>query len=202
MKPTKLLIVISIFVVTNILIGCGYTVLRDFEREAIQAEWTAIDSIHYIPDLRIANVEYEHRYHPGSPNVIDPIDSRGFHTVTFHLTIENVGNADFHAPYTVVIKKDRQPGEPYTLYGMAFNKSSDTMRVGDKQEIELVDQYPYSKSSYNFVIVTNPIIQHNVVEELKNPPRIPLTRESRYDNNDARIIIPALKELLHGAQQQ
>ena len=205
MRHSGLFIIITIFVTIHLFSGCGYTVVRDLEREAIQTEWATIDSMHFVPDLIITNIEYEHRYHPGPQNVIDPIDSRGFHTVSFHLTIENVGNADFHAPYTIVlIKENPQPSESNTFYGTEFNKHADTIRVDDKQTIDLVNDYPFLKSSYNFVIVTNPIIQHKVVEELNyhtHAAPIPLARESRYDNNSARITIPALEELLHGAQQ-
>ena len=201
-KNVKFLMHLCTVVIMCHLLGCGYTILKTSDADAIQAEWAAIDSTHHLPDLTIASVEYEHSYHQGPQNSVDPIDNRGFHTVTFHLTIENIGNADYHAPYTVVfIKENPRPSEINTFYGMAFNKHADTIRVGDKQEIELENFYPFLKSSYNFVILTNPIIQHKIVEELNyhtHAPPIPLARESRYDNNNVKILIPALEDLLHG----
>ncbi len=204
MSQSGLLKIIALFVTSYCSSGCGYTVMRDLEREAIQAEWAAIDSTHFLPDLTISDVTYEHRYQPGPQNVVDPIDSRGFHAVTFHLTIENVGNADFHAPYTIIFIKDApQPWETNTFYGMEFNKHADTISIAGKQVVDLFNEYPFLESHYHFVIVTNPIIQHEVVEELNHHTHalpIPKVRESRYDNNSTSVDLPALEALLHGAQ--
>lgn len=201
----KLLRIIFVLVTINILSGCGYTVLRDVGKEEMQAEWVAIDSMHFAPDLTIAKIDYV--YLP--PNVpehfIDPIDAHGTAMVRFHLTIENLGNADFHEPYTVVfIKENPRPTEFNTFYSTEFNKHRDTIPVHGRQVINFVNMYPFYKSSYTFVIVTNPIIQNEVVEALRyhtHPQAIHLTRESRYDNNSARITLPPLEELLYGAQQ-
>ncbi len=197
--------VITSATISPLLFGCGYTILRNLEQEAIQAEWAAVDSMRFLPDLTISDVEYEHHYHPGPQNVFDPIDSRGFHIVTFHLTIKNIGNTDFHKPYMIVfVKEDPQLSETNTFLWKEFNKGEDTIKVGGMQALDLLYEYPFLRSSYNFVILTNPIIQHKVFEELTrrtHAPQIPLARESRYDNNSARIILPAFEELLHGAQQ-
>ncbi|RPH38196.1 hypothetical protein EHM92_00615 [bacterium] len=39
--------------------GCSYTIVRDLEEEALQAEWAAIDSLTVAPDLSVFNIEYE-----------------------------------------------------------------------------------------------------------------------------------------------
>ena len=127
--------------------------------------------------------------------------------VRFYLTVKNVGNADFTKPYLLVFRNlNPRPYQSNTFGEMLRNQRGDTISAGSDQEIKLTFDYPSDSTSYRFTIVTNPIIQHRLVEDLERyvnrPPIPPLTRELRYDNNEEQITIPGQEELLHGAQQQ
>ena len=186
--------------------GCGYTILRDLDAEARQAEFAAIDSLTSAPDLTITKIEYNYRYLPGPQHVIDPIDARGSYMVTFHLTIENVGNADFTKPYLLVYRNlDPRPYQSNSFGTSLLNQKGETILPDSSQEIKLFFEPQPDSTSYTFTIVTNSIIQGDLIQALErhvNRPLIPpLSREFRYDNNEASITLPGLQEILHGGQQ-
>ncbi len=187
------------------LMGCGYTILRDFDQEAKQAELAAIDSLTSAPDLTISNIEYE--YVPPQTRR-DPLDQMAYPPkVRFYLTATNIGNAAFTKPYLLVFRNlNPRPYQSNTFSEMLRNQRGETIPVNSDQEIILYFDYPSDSTSYRFTIVTNVIIQHQLIEELerhvKRPPIPALSREFRYDNNESEIAIPGYNEILHGAQQQ
>jgi hypothetical protein len=127
--------------------------------------------------------------------------------VRFYITVRNAGNADFTKPYVLVFRNlNPHPYQTNTFGGLCCNQKAETIPVGGHQEIKFYDDYPDDSSSYSFVILTNPAIQREVIEALghhSNGPTIPpVSREFRYDNNEARITIPGLKEILYGTQHQ
>ena len=87
---------------------------------------------------------------------------------------------------------------------MLRDQRGETIAANGDQGIELYFAYPSDSTTYEFTIVSNPIIQHQLIEDLERhvnrPPIPPLTREFRYDNNKAQIPIPALTEFKHGGQ--
>lgn len=187
----------------HLFLGCGYTILRDLDEEALQAEYAAIDSLSFAPDLAISNIEYT--YIPPPPR--DYMDRHGEQgNGLFIIEITNIGNAEFTKPYVLVFKNlDPRPHQTNNFYGIRCNENMETIPVNGSQVINLPADYPSDSSSYTFIIVTNPIIQREVIKALKYkvnyPPIPPLTREFRYDNNQASITIPGWKEIFQGAKQ-
>lgn len=115
--------------------------------------------------------------------------------------MENIGNAALTEPYLLVFRNLKSPPyESNSFFGIMRNKEGDTLSVNGTDEIEIPFDYPYERTSYEFTIVTDPIIQHLVIEELKNrvwhPAIPPVVREFRYDNNDAEMTIPGYHDIL------
>lgn len=205
MKNTYQLASPSVVIIVCCLMGCGYTILRDFDEEARQAEWAIIDSLTWAPDLTISNIDYE--YIPPRPRQ-DPLDQMVHPSrVRFYVRVANVGNVDFDKAYMLIFR-NLNPREYTTnsFLGTLQNQKENTIPASGSHEIKLSASYPADRTSYSFTIVTNPIIQRKLIQELRghvnDPPIPPITREFRYDNNEARITIPGWEELLHGAQQQ
>lgn len=87
-------------IIQGILTGCGYTIIRDFDEEARQVEWAALDTLTSAPDLIITDVEYEY-FPPSGTGFL----GHGYlpARVQFFLTVKNIGNADFTKPYFIVL---------------------------------------------------------------------------------------------------
>lgn len=187
------------------MMGCGYTILRDLDAEARQAEFAGIDSLVTAPDLTISDIEYE--YAPPRERS-DPLDQWAYPPQGwFYVTVENIGNAALSKLYLLVFRSlKRLPYESNSFFGIMRNKEGDTLSVNGTDEIEIPFDYPYERTSYEFTLVTDSIIQHLVIEELKNsvwyPPVPPVVREFRYDNNDAEMTIPGYHDILREEQQQ
>ena len=195
---------ICLVIILSFLTGCGYTILRDYDEEARQAEWAIIDSLTEAPDLTISSIEYDYIpvqndwYHP---NDFTWVPAR----VRFYITVSNVGNADFDKPYLLVLG----PSNPRQYYhrsiGAIKNKEREVIPADGEHEIELTLSYPYATASYSFSIVTNYVIQYELMLTLDFHSRHsltpPLSRELWYDNNEASITIPGLREVKQGEEQ-
>jgi len=171
-------------------LGCGYTILRDLDEEERDAEWAIIDSLTVAPDLTISNIEYEYIPEPPRRNPLD--NGSDWPSVRFYLTLSNLGNAEFTKPYLLAIRRfgtRKSLGESFD--GVLQNVRGASIPAGGYQEIELTFSYPYETTRYCFTIVTNPIIQHDVVVRLgRYRSRIPpLSRELWYDNNEASTTV-------------
>jgi hypothetical protein len=185
------------------LAGCGYTILRDLDEEAWQAEVAAAASLVTAPDLMISNIEYE--YIPPQPRRI-PYDRMSRPAkVEFYITVTNIGNTEFASPYLLVLK-DCDPYSEYArkVRGIRQNSRRERIPPDSTLEITFTTDYPSSHTLYSFTIVTNPIIQRDVVQDLKrythNPPLPPLSRELRYDNNESSIDVHGRLNRLYGGQ--
>lgn len=202
MNSIQPLIIICFVFILHYYIGCGYTILRDFDEEEMQAELAAIDSLIYAPDLTISNIEYT--YIPPQPR--DYLDRGGQQgNRLFIIKITNIGNAEFTNPYILVFKNlDPRPYQTNNFHVIRCNQNMETISVDDNQVIKLPAYHLTDSSAFTFIIVTNPIIQREVIKvlssQVNNPPIPPLSRELRYDNNEVSITKPGWKDLLQNPQ--
>src|SRR6266850_5433824 len=114
--PTQLCAGVIIFC----LVGCSYTILRDLDEEARQAELAAIQSLTVAPDLTISNIEYEYIPPPARRAPLDHMVEPTL--VRFYLTVKNIGNADFNKPYLLVFRNLNPRRDQSNTFGeMMYN---------------------------------------------------------------------------------
>lgn len=202
MNRIQPLTIICFVFILDYCLGCGYTILCDIDEEEMQAELVAIDSLTYAPDLTISNIEYT--YIPPPPR--DYLDRSGQQgNGLFIIKITNIGNTEFTKPYVLVFKNlDPRLYQTNNFYGIRCNQNMETISVNGNQVIKLPANHLTDSSAFTFIIVTNPIIQREVIKALayrvNYPPIQPLSRELRYDNNDVGITKPGWKDLLRNPQ--
>jgi hypothetical protein len=206
-RKANLLGVLYFVILAHVCLGCGYTVVRDYEEEAKLAELAAIDSLSFAPDLMISNISYA--YIPPPPRR-DALDNFVYPPeILFTLTIANKGNADFLGTYGVAYMEENPwPLQGHGFHVRRFNDQQDSIKANGEQVIELRDLYPYRGALYTFLILTNPKIQREVkrVDDYFtpgrfHPPTISVTRELRYDNNTDTITVGGLEDLLRDVRR-
>ena len=185
-------------ILQGILTGCGYTIIRDFDEEARQAEWAALDTLTSAPDLIITDVEYEY-FPPSETGFLDHgyLPAR----VQFFLTVKNIGDDDFTKSYCIVFSSLDPPSSIRNpARGLLQNRKGKRILPDSSQEIEIWINQPLESSVYSFTLVTNAVIQRKVIVDLgpyvdavPDPPR---SREFRYDNNEATVTISGLRDFL------
>jgi hypothetical protein len=190
---------ILVFIVILALDGCGYTVLRDFAAEATEAEYAVIDSLDLAPDLTITNIEYEYIPSPPRGQLSRDLSPP---KVQFYITVRNIGNTEFTNPYVLVFRNLSPRQYEYFAFGEARqNQRGETIPVNGDNTIKIWFDYPMDRTTYIFTLLTNSIIQHELIDDLghheNNPVIPPLSREFYYDNNEASIRIPGWKDIIY-----
>jgi hypothetical protein len=192
MVNTRFFIIFSCLIISHIYFGCGYTIVRDYDEEERQAELAAIDSLSSAPDLVISNVGYTYILPPPRQDALDQIVWPP--RLQFHITISNIGNADFVNPFLIVYE---YPNHDYegrrSLSFVQCNKNHESISADSSHIIEFYESYPYKGGIFNFTIVTNPVLQRDLLRILRSQFNGPLTvtksREIRYDNNESTITV-------------
>jgi len=181
--------------------GCTYTVLRDLDEEARQAEWASIDSLVEAPDLTISRTTYEFIFQSDLLGV--PRARNEKPVLKLVATIANTGNANFFESYYLISQEDPWPAPGGGRQVLVCNQRGDTMRVNDSQEATFYWEYPLDGAEYTTQILTNPKIQfellhvHRFQDHVRlDPEAIPVTREGRYDNNYDTLRVPRLEDVL------
>ena len=178
------------------VLGCGYTLLRDVDEEEKQAEYRAIDSLSLAPDLTISGVKYTYIPSPPRRDALDIVVHPAM--IRFHITISNVGTTDLSNPFLIMYEFENRDYRGVASYSSrGCNESRDTIQVNETIEIEIEDLYPYYGSPYRFTIITNPVIQRELLEALQSQHNNRITvvksREWDYDNNDFLITVASLR---------
>jgi hypothetical protein len=184
------LIFISSFVViiyVPILFGCGYTVIK----EEPDPEYAIQDTLRFAADLIISNV-----INNSAPPLqgIGPISGpviRPGHT-EFIVTIKNIGNVNYSEEFVVF-------WEPFGLLSRTAicNAARKIIPVNGEMEVTIRDNTYYGdRKAFEFLIVTNPKIRHELRCTFSTDPyfipdernRVPISRELNYKNNDFTLI--------------
>ena len=186
------------------LTGCGYTIIRDLDEEARLAESAAIDSLKSGPDLTISHIYVDYVPPPGRR---DPMDQGVYPaSVHFMILVRNIGTTSFDKPFLLVMRNlYPRPDEYRTIGGFMRNRRGEIIPAMTTELVELPLDQPRDSTTFEFTIVTNPLVQVRAIQELQrhehtSPPQ--LSRELHYDNNTALITIQGRKSMLEKSQHE
>ena len=177
--------------------GCSYSTVQGSYEDRAREEWAAAETLKTAPDLTISGIKYA--YLPASTSLDSSGGTKHPAKVKFQITIRNAGNADMTNPYFIIVRNLTPPSTRGGFYsGIFCNLKSKGFAPKTDQVVYIEDVYPPDSSTYGFTIITNSIIQDHILHEAydngRRMPVPPLSRELRYDNNDADITFPGLEE--------
>jgi len=181
----KLLVVCAAFII-SVYEGCGYTIVRDYDQEELQAEMAAIDSLSVGSDLIISEINYTYIPPPPRRDALDMMVMPA--RVQFHIIISNIGNADFSNSFLIMYEYPNHYYAGRTSFAYKVcNKNHESISADSSQYYEINEDYPYRGGTFNFTILSNPIIQKDFIRKLQSQFNGKITveqsRELRYDNN-------------------